>query len=128
MFSHVMIGANDIEASRRFYDASLGALGVPPGFLDPLGRVIYTTPKGTFIVTKPIDGEPASHANGGTIGFAADSGEMADGWHAAGLANGGTACEDPPGPRANGDMIYYLAYLRDPAGNKLVAMHVSPAG
>ena len=127
MFSHVMVGANDVEASRKFYDATLGTLGVPPGRIDDKGRVFYRTPTGVFGVTPPINGEPACHANGGTIGFAAVSPEQADAWHAAGLASGGTACEDPPGPRTGTFGSLYLAYLRDPAGNKLCALHRMPA-
>ena len=121
MFSHVMVGASDLEVSTRFYDTTLGVLGVPPGKDDGKGRIFYRTPAGVFAITKPIDGEPASGANGGTIGFAADSPEQVDSWHAAGLASGGTACEDPPGLRGGGRL--YLAYLRDPAGNKLCALH-----
>jgi catechol 2,3-dioxygenase-like lactoylglutathione lyase family enzyme len=123
MFTHVVLGANDLEASRTFYDATLGALGIPPGAEDDRGRVFYRTPTGMFGITRPLDGEPACHANGGTIGFAAASPEQADAWHAAGLANGGTACEDPPGPRQGGFGTIYLAYLRDPTGNKICAVH-----
>lgn len=126
MFSHVMLGADDISASKAFYDAALGALGVPEGRVDPKGRVIYMHGGGLFIVTKPINGEPASCANGGTLGFAAASPEAADAFHAAGLAHGGTACEDPPGVREGAGMKLYLAYLRDPAGNKICAMHRMP--
>ncbi len=121
MFSHVMVGATDTEASTEFYDATLGVLGAPSGSSDDKGRVFYRTPAGVFALTKPIDGEPASGANGGTIGFAASSPGQVDAWHAAGLASGGTACEDPPGARGGGRL--YLAYLRDPAGNKLCALH-----
>ncbi|MHA3840092.1 VOC family protein [Sphingomonas aestuarii] len=123
MFSHVMLGANDTEASKAFYDATLGALGVRPGRTDDKGRVLYMHNGGIFMLTKPIDGNPACHANGGTVGFAAASKEEADAWHAAGLANGGTAIEDPPGIRSNAFGSLYLAYLRDPAGNKVCAMH-----
>lgn len=123
MFSHVMLGANDTEASKAFYDATLGALGVRPGRTDDKGRVLYMHNGGIFMLTKPIDGNPACHANGGTVGFAAASKEEADAWHAAGLAAGGTAIEDPPGIRSNAFGSLYLAYLRDPAGNKVCAMH-----
>lgn len=123
MFSHIMVGANDIEKSKKFYDATLGAAGYGPGFTDPKGRVFYSTPTGNFAITKPINGEPATTANGMTIGFAMTP-EQADAWHAAGLANGGTACEDPPGIRGEGTpMAMYLAYLRDPDGHKLCATH-----
>ncbi|MFC4595873.1 VOC family protein [Sphingobium tyrosinilyticum] len=122
MFSHVMVGANDIEESKTFYDAILATLGVPPGFIDDKGRVFYITQAGIFAISKPINGEPATFANGGTIGFAANSPEQADAWHAAGLANGGSTCEDAPGVREGGAKLY-LAYLRDPAGNKICALH-----
>jgi len=121
MFSHVMVGANDMAKSKAFYDATLGAIGVSPGFTDPKGRVFYRTQAGTFGVTPPIDGASATHANGGTIGFACTSPEQVQAWHAAGVASGGTAIEEPPGERAGSKM--FLAYLRDPAGNKLCALH-----
>ncbi|MGQ2943537.1 MAG: VOC family protein [Blastomonas fulva] len=123
MFSHVMLGADDIHASKAFYDATITALGGKPGMVDPKGRVIYMHNGGLFLLTKPIDGQPASCGNGSTIGFAATSAEQADAWHAAGLAHGGTAIEDPPGVREGAGMKLYLAYLRDPAGNKVCAMH-----
>ena len=119
MFSHIMVGANDVAASKKFYDAVLGAIGVPPGKQDDKGRVFYMTKTGVFAISKPINGAPAGGANGGTIGFAVDSPEKAKAWHAAGVANGGTTCEDPPGERPGA----YLAYLRDPAGNKICALH-----
>ena len=122
MFSHIMIGANDIDASKSFYDAALGALGISPGKIDEKGRVFYRTKTGVFGITKPINGEPACAANGGTIGFAVDSPGIADAWHAAGTANGGTTCEDPPGIREGGLVKLYIAYLRDPAGNKICAL------
>ena len=123
MFSHIMVGANDMSASKAFYDAVLGALGIPPGRVDDKGRVFYRTKTGVFGLSKPINGEPACAANGGTIGFAAESPETANAWHAAGLANGGSACEDPPGIREGGAVKLYIAYLRDPAGNKICALN-----
>jgi catechol 2,3-dioxygenase-like lactoylglutathione lyase family enzyme len=122
MFSHVMIGTNDLEKAKSFYDALLGTLGVPPGRVDR-HRVFYRTKTGTFSVSKPIDGKPATHANGGTVGFAAGSAEQADAWHAAGIAHGGNTCEDPPGVREGSGVKLYIAYLRDPDGNKLCALH-----
>lgn len=127
MFSHIVLGANDIDASKAFYDATLAALGIAPGNFDPKGRIFYRTQTGMLGITKPINGEPATGANGGTVGFAASSPAMVDAWHAAGLAAGGTTCEDPPGPRTMGEIKLYLAYLRDPAGNKLCALHRLPA-
>ena len=122
MFSHVMVGANDIEASKKFYDATLGALGYGPGTTDPNGRVFYITDTGIFAISKPIDGNPACHGNGSTIGFAAPSPEAAQAWHDAGVANGGSSCEEPPGIRSGAMGDLFLAYLRDPAGNKVCAL------
>ena len=123
MFSHVMIGANDIAASKKFYDATLGAIGIPAATTDDKGRVFYRTKSGVFALTKPINGQSATHANGGTIGFACDSAEKVDAWHAAGIAAGGTTCEEPPGWRQGGLGRLYLAYVRDPSGNKVCALH-----
>ena len=122
MFSHIMIGANDLDKAKAFYDSLLGTLGVAPGFVDR-HRVFYRTATGTLGVSIPINGEPATAMNGGTIGFACDSPEQAAAWHAAGIAAGGTTCEDPPGVREGGMGQMYLAYLRDPDGNKLCALH-----
>ncbi|GAA4049703.1 VOC family protein [Parerythrobacter jejuensis] len=122
MFSHVMLGANDIEASKKFYDALFVALGGREGSIDPKGRAMYVHNGNVLMLSKPIDGDDACGANGGTIGFAVDSPEQGDAWHAAGVANGGTAIEDPPGIRTNPMGSIYLAYLRDPAGNKICAL------
>jgi catechol 2,3-dioxygenase-like lactoylglutathione lyase family enzyme len=123
MYSHIMVGSNDIDRSKKFYDAVLGALGAPPARVDDRGRLFYMTPSGVFAVTQPIDGQSATPANGATIGFAAASPEQADAWHAAGVANGGASIEDPPGVREGGMGKLYLAYLRDPDGNKICALH-----
>lgn len=122
MFSHVMLGANDVQASKRFYDAVFAVLGYEPGVIDAKGRCFYINKSGIFALTKPIDGQPASPGNGSTIGFAVKDPEQAHAWHAAGLANGGSACEDPPGLREGSGMKLYLAYLRDPSGNKICAL------
>ena len=122
MFSHVMVGTNDTAKSKTFYDALFGSVGGKPAIEDDKGRLIYMHNGGLFMVTPPIDGQPACGANGGTIGFAMDTPEQADAWHAAGLAAGGTAIEDAPGVREGGFGKLYLAYLRDPSGNKLCAL------
>jgi catechol 2,3-dioxygenase-like lactoylglutathione lyase family enzyme len=121
MFTHVFLGAQDLEASRKFYDATLGALGHASG-AGVGNRYVYRTATGTFGITTPINGEPATFGNGSTLGFAAKSPAEVDAFHAAGVANGGVTCEDPPGPRTNPSFSYYIAYLRDPAGNKICAM------
>ena len=126
MFSHMMVGSNDLDRSRKFYDAVFGAVGGKPGIQDEKGRLIYLHNGGIFMITKPIDGSSASHGNGSTIGFAMDGPAQADAWHKAGVAAGGTAIEDAPGVRSGGGMNLYLAYLRDPDGNKLCALHRMP--
>ena len=127
MFSHIFVGTNDVDASQKFYDAIFGAMGVGAGVPTPKGAIVYRTETGMFAVGKPINGEPASVGNGTTIGLMMKGPDMVNAWHAAGLAHGGTACEDPPGVRQSpiGDM--YLAYLRDPTGNKLCAFYMMPA-
>ena len=127
MFSHVMVGSNDIERSRRFYDALFAATGGKPGRTDPRGRLVYLRDGALFMVTTPIDGEPAHHANGGTIGFTLAGPEAVEAWHRAGVEAGGTAIEEPPGVRDSQAGPLYLAYLRDPDGNKLCALHRMPA-
>ena len=122
MFSHVMIGTNDLDKAKVFYDSLLGTLGVKPARLDG-HRIFYRTSTGVFSVSKPINGQAATFANGGTIGFASDSPEQVDAWHAAGIAGGGTTCEEPPGVRDSAAGKFYLAYLRDLDGNKLCALH-----
>jgi catechol 2,3-dioxygenase-like lactoylglutathione lyase family enzyme len=122
MFSHIMIGTNDLDRAKSFYDTLLGTMDIGPAMVDG-HRIFYMTPTGVFAVSKPINGEPATAPNGGTIGFAAKSPAQADAWHAAGLAAGGVTCEDPPGVREGGVGKMYLAYLRDPDGNKICALH-----
>lgn len=123
MFSHMMVGSNDLDRSKKFYDHLFASIGGKPGFQDPKGRLIYSHNGSLFLVTKPIDGEAATHGNGSTIGFTVDGPEQADAWHKA----GGTAIEDAPGVRSGSGMSLYLAYLRDPDGNKLCALHRMPA-
>ena len=99
MFSHIMIGSNDIARSKKFYDALFTAMGAQPATQDARGRLAYSHNGSRFMVTAPIDGKPASHANGGTIGFMMKDVAQAEAWHKAGVANGGTSIEDPPGVR-----------------------------
>ena len=126
MYNHMMVGTNDIDRAKTFYDALFATLGGKPGFVDPKGRLIYAHQGALFLVTKPIDGEPATPGNGMTVGFKVSGPEQAVAWHEAGVANGGTAIEDDPGVRSGGGMTLYLAYLRDPDGNKLCALHRMP--
>ena len=127
MFSHVMLGTNDIERSKRFYDAVLGVLGAG----EPLrnqsktghARLFYRHDGSTFCVSEPINGKPASFANGGTTGFKCDSPEQVRRFHDTAVAHGGTSIEDAPGLREGSLGAMYLAYVRDPDGNKLCALH-----
>ncbi|AIO37556.1 glyoxalase/Bleomycin resistance /Dioxygenase superfamily protein [Burkholderia cenocepacia] len=125
MFSHVNLGSNDLERSKKFYDAVMGVLGIGPAisvnFNPP--RIFYTRGDTLLTIAIPLNGKPAHAANGGTIGFRIDSPDKVDAWHAAGMANGGTTCEDPPGVRDTPVGQLYLAYMRDPDGNKLCGFH-----
>lgn len=125
IFTHVALGTNDLERSKRFYEATLAPLGVH--FMGPMGDSghLYGREAPELVVRKPLDGNSACHANGGTIGFAAASRAAVDGFHAAALANGGT-CEGKPGPRSFTPTAYG-AYVRDPDGNKLCAYSFVPA-
>ena len=125
MFSHIMIGTNNLDKAKAFYDAVLGTLGVPAGVVDR-HRIFWRTPSGVFSASLPINGQPATLGNGSTIGFACQSADQADAWHAAGLANGGATCEDPPGVREGAFGRLYLAYLRDPDGNKICGLYRMP--
>ena len=125
MFSHIMVGTNNLERAKSFYDALLGTLGVPAGWEDR-HRIFWRTPSGVFSVSLPIDGQPATLGNGSTIGFACQSAQQADAWHAAGVAHGGSSCEEPPGVREGANGKLYLAYLRDPDGNKLCGLYRLP--
>lgn len=132
MFNHVMVGSNDIERARRFYDAVLGTLGVGEPFVNKAGsghtRLFYRHAGGTFCVTEPINGEQATFANGGTIGFKCDSPEQVQAFHDTAVAHGGQSIEEPPGLRESQMGAMHLAYVRDPDGNKLCAIHRVKAG
>ena len=130
MFSHIMVGTNDLERSKRFYDAVLGSLGAgePLRNVATSGhtRLFYRHDGGTFCVSEPIDGEAATCANGGTIGFKCSSPEQAQAFHDIAVAHGGTSIEETPGLREGKLGAMYLAYVRDPDGNKLCALHRPP--
>ena len=132
MFSHIMVGSDDLERSEKFYDAILGVLGfegsaMPNETSSGHKRLVYMHDGNMMIITTPIDGKGASPANGGTIGFTCSSPEQVKEWHDAGVANGGTSIEDPPGLRdVKGISKMHLAYLRDPDGNKLCGLYMVP--
>lgn len=127
MFNHIMLGSNDLERSKRFYDAVLGTLGVgePVRNLASTGhaRLFYRHEGGVFCLSEPIDGKAATPANGATIGFKCSSPELVQAFHDTAIAHGGTSIEDPPGLRVGDTGSLYLAYVRDPDGHKLCAIH-----
>jgi len=127
MLNHVMVGTNDIERAKRFYDAVLGTLGAGEAVRNTSGsghqRLFYRHDGSTFGVTQPINGEPASCANGATIGFKCTSAEQLKAFHDTAVAHGGVSIEDPPGPRGDSHAAMHLAYVRDPDGNKLCALY-----
>lgn len=127
MFSHVMLGTNDIDRSKRFYDALLGVFGAGGAMLNTAKtghrRLFYRHAGSLFCISEPIDGQPATVANGATIGFACDSPEQVQRFHDVAVAHGGLSIEDPPGPRDSALGPIHLAYVRDPDGHKLCALH-----
>ena len=127
MFSHVMVGTADIERAQRFYDAVLGVLGVaaPVRNVAASGhiRLFYRHAGVSFCVTQPINDEPATVANGSTIGFACATPDQVRQFHDVAVAHGGTSIEQPPGPRSQAPGALHLAYVRDPDGHKLCALH-----
>jgi catechol 2,3-dioxygenase-like lactoylglutathione lyase family enzyme len=133
MFNHIMVGSSDIEQSKSFYDAVLGTLGFSGEPLRNVAatghtRLFYRHNGGTFCVSEPINDEPASFANGGTIAFKCDSPEQVRQFHDVAVANGGRSIEDAPGLRDGGALgTMHLSYVRDPDGNKLCAIHRVPA-
>jgi catechol 2,3-dioxygenase-like lactoylglutathione lyase family enzyme len=127
MFSHVMVGSSDIDRAKRFYDAVLGVLGAGEAMrnLNSTGqtRLFYRHDGGVFCVSEPLNGEPASFGNGGTIGFKCSSPEQVRKFHDTAVEHGGISVEDPPGLRKGSMGAIHLAYVRDPDGNKLCALH-----
>lgn len=130
MFNHIMIGSNDIQRSRRFYDAVLGILGAGEPLLNQAAtghsRLFYRHAGSTLAISEPINDEAATFANGGTIAFKCESPDMVRAFHDAAVAAGGTSIEEPPGERQHSLGNFYLAYVRDPDGNKLCAIHRLP--
>jgi catechol 2,3-dioxygenase-like lactoylglutathione lyase family enzyme len=127
MYTHICVGSNDLDESQKFYDAALTPLGVQSAGKISENACMYSSDAGTFLVLKPADGNAATHANGGTIGFMAADAAAVDAFHAAGLANGGTD-EGAPGKRPQTPGNAYGAYLRDPVGNKICAFCQLPEG
>ena len=127
MFNHIMVGSNDIQRSKAFYDAVLGVLGAGQPMRNEAGsghiRLFYRHDGSTFCVSEPINGAEATPANGGTIGFKCSSPEQVKQFHDVAVQHGGVSCEEPPGPRDSGMGTIHLAYVRDPDGNKLCALY-----
>lgn len=127
MLNHVMVGSNDIERSKRFYDAVLGTLGAGEPIRSQAAtghvRLFYRHDGSTFCVSQPINDEPATSANGGTIAFKCGSPEQLQQFHDVAVSHGGTSIEDGPGVRNGSAGPLHLAYVRDPDGNKLCAVY-----
>ncbi len=128
MFSHVMIGTNDIDKAKSFYEAVLGVLGditVTENQAKTGHRRVFFIRDGNILaLSEPIDNQPATCANGMTIGFACSSPEQVKQLHDAAVANGGTSIEGAPGPREGGAMgPMHLCYFRDPDGHKVCGLH-----
>jgi catechol 2,3-dioxygenase-like lactoylglutathione lyase family enzyme len=118
IFTHVVLGTNNLEKARKFYDETLSALGLKR-VMDMENASLWGKDGPEFMVTRPANGAPATHANGGTVGFAAPDRPAVHAFHEKALEAGGT-CEGPPGPR-DFTPTAYAAYVRDPDGNKLTA-------
>lgn len=132
MFSHVMVGSNDIGRSQRFYDALLAVVGAGPAMRNEAAsghaRLFYLHAGSVFCVTEPINSQPATYANGGTVGFKCTSPEQVQQFHDVAVANGGSSIEAAPGLRESPMGAMHLAYVRDPDGNKLCAMYRARQG
>ena len=122
-----MIGSNDIEKTKKFYNSVLSVLGAGDAMehVNETGqtRLFYMHDGSTFSVSEPVNGEPVSIANGSTIGFVCDSPEQVKEFHDIAVANGGISVEDPPGPRDGTMGLMHLCYFLDPDGHKICGIH-----
>lgn len=131
MFTYISLGTNDLPRATRFYDATLGALGllrcdtsgesswdnwVGWGTYENRGQVELA-----LWLCKPFDGQPATPGNGTMVALRATSWQQVDDFHAAAIANGGSSSGEP-GLRPQYNADFYAAYVRDPDGNKLAAV------
>ncbi|VVP30327.1 hypothetical protein PS874_04176 [Pseudomonas fluorescens] len=124
MLSYLFIGANDVEASARFHEAILSPLRYEKEQSE--GQYCFSLPEaadksngpGSIHIARPFDGQPAMAGNGMMPALRADSRSTVKKVYAAGLANGGTD-EGKPGIREAYTDDFYVAYLRDPVGNKI---------
>ncbi|MFM6931656.1 MAG: VOC family protein [Novosphingobium sp.] len=118
MIVNMCFGTQDLERAGQFYDSVLGAAGMARTGASERSIYYGSSTGAGFAVTLPFDGEPATRGNGTMATIGAADRATVDRMHEAALASGGT-CEGPPGARANG---YYVAYWRDPDGNKMNAV------
>lgn len=120
MPAYVTLGTNQLETARNFYDALMVQIGWQPIFEHGSGGRVYGDGKTMFGIVGPFNGQQATPGNGTMIGFAVDSSEKVDRFHATALALGGSD-EGAPGPRGP-EAQTYMAYARDLDGNKICAL------
>jgi catechol 2,3-dioxygenase-like lactoylglutathione lyase family enzyme len=127
MYSYATLGTNDVKVSKKFFDATLGAIGITCFYEgdDAVAYAITGTERPSLWVTKPFDGRAANFGNGAMLTFVANSADEVNAFHAAALVNGGSD-EGAPGYRENYSPDFYAAYVRDPLGNKLCAVFRDP--
>jgi catechol 2,3-dioxygenase-like lactoylglutathione lyase family enzyme len=129
MIAYATIGTNDFEKSAQFFDAVLGTLGHQRthDYSENKMLAYAQSPQSPISVwlCQPHNKQPASPGNGSMLGFVAQTRAQVDAFHAAALAHGGS-CEGPPGLREAYGPDMYLAYIRDPQGNKFSAMCSTP--
>ncbi|MDE1556764.1 MULTISPECIES: VOC family protein [Comamonas] len=121
----MLLGTNDLTASRQFYDAVLSILGAPFAShiqVNGFERYVWDHDGTRLMIATPRDGQPCTHYNGFTLGFKTTSIDQLHRALDAALAHGGVAIEDPAGWRKAPGNDRYLAYVRDPAGHKLCLM------
>lgn len=127
MFNHIMIGTNDIDRSKAFYEKVLGILGDVKVMDNAAGtghrRVFFSFDGNTLALSEPINDEPATCANGFTIGIKCASAEQVKELHDVAVAAGASTCEDPPGLRETTMGPINLCYFRDLDGHKICGIH-----
>ncbi len=121
MLANVIFGVRDMKRSTAFYDATLGALGYKRVSTGDKFTGYGPSDKANFFICMPRNGQPATAGNGTQVSIVAPDMASVDKFHKAALSLGGT-CEGPPGYRPPDKKTSYAAYVRDPDGNKVMAV------